>query len=95
VRRFLLWVGDPGSGRVDGLNKIWEWVPSRRVRKWVKNRVGKCENAVNRRWCRKAWFGGFWWLDCPLATFREEGSRSSMLPLGAWPCTGRDVVVWV
>jgi hypothetical protein len=22
-------------------------------------------------------FGGFWWLNSPLAAFREEGSRSS------------------
>jgi hypothetical protein len=31
---------------------------------------------------------GYWWLNGPLATLREERSRSSVLPLGAWPCTG-------
>jgi hypothetical protein len=57
------------------------------VRKWRKMRVRMCEIGENRMWCCKAWFGGFWWLDCPLATFREERSRSLVLPLGTWPCT--------
>jgi hypothetical protein len=31
VHRFLIWVGDPGSGQMDGLNKVCELVLSRRV----------------------------------------------------------------
>jgi hypothetical protein len=32
---------------------------------------------------------GYWWLDCPLATFLEEGSRSLGGTSGREPCTGR------
>jgi hypothetical protein len=31
---------------------------------------------------------GYWWLNCPLATFLEEGAKRYQIPSGRGPCTG-------